>query len=912
MNNYELINSVVGDQPDQISKHTLVGNLPKVYPTWEEYYYETQTSDGDTMIIKTKGDKVSIKVIVLSAQSADITEKEGKEVVKQGLTTIVTDQKFEEAQKDTSGVVHFYRQVNPVQTPTGVEKLLSRKYRVATLNWDSTQAPGTLLYSANFPYALLQVSDNLVEKINRFHYMRANVRLGFSVTGTLYHYGTAIAAIQPFTKGESTNPRMGDIYRMSTMDNVLISTNTKVPVEIVIPFMGQVSHWEHTLSNNEGYFGSVVVRVFHALAVQNATTTNTVTLTVWANFENIELMGPTLHAQSGEQLLAQSGECLSPLFAQSGVSTDLDALQVQTNTEQIAKSKSGIVSKGLEFASRLASACVLIPGVGSVASLAAAGLFFASKGARYFGFDKPDNVSKFQPVYLTTTNSLALANGMNTSNSLCMDVENQISTRDEDFCAKTCETDFGHLVSLPGLFYQGSITGSDVAGTVIYKWHNTPSLAPAQAQLIQYLPCSLIASQFAFWRGQMKYLIRFDCSAVHNLWVRISYHPTYDEIVLSPEGEGDFYSQAFPVTGVTTIPFSIPYLSNKPYKRTRVPNAEWQDNEYAGAIALSIVNPVCEVEGSVNTTIYFSVWAAAESNMEFHEFCEADMGIPGVNMLVQDQPVTFGPPFVAQSGESACTFDLFKGDFPMLFQCNQSQLKRVCFGEETKSVLDLCHRFQKVDQIILGSGTTQNWRYPPRFTDAGLPTSLPFWYTINVFDEWFLFARRSYQLKVFTQANTDAGAMADGTLYARNQFDLDWKAPVNLTYGREGTVMENFHYKPSLEIRVGQYGPYPYIPRGQDYPTEFRGIPEGGYNGVTFNYDSVGDTTDFHGHLFFALSDDASFGYPRGCPKVAFFVPEESSRKPSSKLETDKVVDINNNSVVPDPRAIRKSKRSEK
>lgn len=795
-----------------------------------------------------------------SAQSGELTEETApSEVTIDQLTTVVTDGERQSESGPISSYVHFYQGVDPFPHQ-GLTEVLSRKYKIGTYNWSGASPTGTVLGSIfNFPYALLQTSTNLLDKINRFHYFRASVELEFHVAGTMYHQGCLMAAVLPFNNGVVTDPKLTDIWVMSTLDHVHISPDSNTVTKIKIPYLSQTSYWRHDMDENKGYFGTCLIRVLNPLLLQNSLTTPTIPVTVFARFVDPEVMAPTLHAQSGEAK---------------------------------AKSSSGILSKTLEKVSttvsnvtnKIASSPILQAAVSTGSE--------ALRLGAMMGFDKPDSIESFKPVYLSTVNSLSVMNGMNVVNTLTMDNENAISNKPEDFAQSVQETNFSYLCSQPGLFLQGSFTDSAAADSLIAKWHNSPYIAPATTSVIQYIPCSAVASQFKYWHGDMKYTVYFKTAKFTICKLRISYHPTFSEIVLSPEGSGDFASMVVDVCGDTTISFAIPYCKHEPYSTAHDARvAAWTEDQYAGAISISVVNPIAPLDGDVNQLIYYNIYAAAHPDMDFQLFYELPLINEGTSAdyhVIDVTNTTFAPPFVAQSGVKDATLapvTQFAKDFPYLFPAKTHSFNKVVSGERITNVLDLLHRFQTACETPIGN-TPFQIRYPPKDI-SGLTLAHAF----DFFRYWFYFARGGIEYKVTPQYNTTA---IDGTMLATNYVDTINTYSTYDLFGRDGTVMENFHFKPSLEISIGQYGIYPYWWREWNYPTAFVAAPTlPTLNAVQFYWYSTGAgaQNDINTRVWIALRDDSSFGYAKGCPKVTMVfssLANSNTDTPNPKLRRQK------------------------
>jgi len=174
--------------------------------------------------------------------------------------------------------------------------VMERKYRVTDFTW-TNQAQDVEVYHGVFPYDLLHVATNLQDKLQRFCFMRANVRLEFRISATTFHYGTLLIAWLPQSQ-VSNCWKLNNIWTASTCNAVVLSANTNTSVSMVIPYISPRVYWNHADNTREAYFGQVSVRVLNPLLLQGSASTPSVVVSVFANFENVEMAGMTIATSS--------------------------------------------------------------------------------------------------------------------------------------------------------------------------------------------------------------------------------------------------------------------------------------------------------------------------------------------------------------------------------------------------------------------------------------------------------------------------------------------------------------------------------------------------------------------------------------------------------------------------------------
>jgi hypothetical protein len=273
-----------------------------------------------------------------------------------------------------------------------------------------------------------------------------------------------------------------------------------------------------------------------------------------------------------------------------------------------------------------------------------------------------------------------------------------------------------------------------------------------------------------------------------------------------------------------------------------------------------------------NQIVYYNIYAAADKNMDFQmPAAQPILGGDAATFEYIDYTNTsFGPPFVAQSAQpdTMTPVTMFQKDFPALYPATSYSFNKVVSGEKISSVLDLLHRFNRIEDLNLAPETVYHRRYP-EISSGGVIYN----YNFEYFRYWSYFARGGISYKI-TPGKIVGGL--DGTFYAWNANDpLNTYSTVDL-WNKDGVVMENMHFKPSLEFTVAHYSTRPYWWKEHYYPSNFDGTQgEPIYNGFNFMYSPVNDTesSTYRYFLWIALRDDASLGYFKGCPKVTQYVP---------------------------------------
>nr|QDH87618.1 MAG: hypothetical protein H4RhizoLitter211311_000002 [Picornavirales sp.] len=179
-----------------------------------------------------------------------------------------------------------------------MKTILSRLYPIDNWAWSGSSTSGTLLISYHFPNALINASTNLQEKLHRFQYLRAAVRVLIRLNATKFHAGKLLVTWVPcYKKGTTDSNAMQDMYSASCNNSVIVSANTTVPVDFIIPWVTPYSYWnmrDSYATTAQGLMGYIKVWVLHPLILAGASNTPSCNVTLYASFVDPEVAGPGL------------------------------------------------------------------------------------------------------------------------------------------------------------------------------------------------------------------------------------------------------------------------------------------------------------------------------------------------------------------------------------------------------------------------------------------------------------------------------------------------------------------------------------------------------------------------------------------------------------------------------------------
>ncbi len=784
-----------------------------------------------------------------------------------------------------------------------LEKVLERKYLVNTTVWSGNDTFNTQKIALNFPYALINATTNIQEKLSYFDLFRADVELEILINSTQFHFGLLQGCWYPsYNNSLSAVMKTDNIYTESTSNSFIVSASSPAPVIFTIPYLSPAMYANTVASgtNNIAYFGAISLRVLVPLKLIGSASTPTVNVNVFARFKNIEVAAPSLvqvtyrltdiEKRQFEKYIHKSnskkeevnGGGFRPQSAefhpQSGKSKAKDARQpeVPPSTEQDLKTEKGTISSALESVSGVTS---LITNTGLLGPLEPVGEGIAiatkigSKIASLFGYNKPISKEPTAPVYLTTVNNMAYGSGMITQDDLAMFPENHTSDTPDNFGIKEDEMQLRNLYMKPGLVEVWSFTSSAVAGQVIKTYYVTPTTAATynyvyttgkNAYKTYHTPLSVIAYQFGMWRGTIKYYVVICCSRYTVGRIRISWHPTYAEIPSSfSDGGGDFISNIIDFSGDTTFAFSVPYLQQRVYSTVE---DSWNKNTAGtnGAIAFSIVNAVNSSTSVGDSTVNVAVYIAGAEDMDFVQLREREIPSTYTGRAVVTTPSALpsSATWVAQSGESKTRFlrDLFMDEFPTLIPAKAHSVAFVGEGEKVKDVRSIIHRFNQAGSSTI-TLTNQTWTQLYIGNILNLTDN-----SFNIFANWFMYRKGGLNWKLVRsyQATAEPNGVITVTFGLWNYVTGAYINPSTLSnpFGRQGIVLQEMSYKPSLEWRqhyISQWG-------CQEHNLQENYAVDEGSSWLYFETLAGSSATTATYRPYFSAADDFTFGWGLGVP----------------------------------------------
>jgi hypothetical protein len=763
----------------------------------------------------------------------------------------------------------------------GLKQVLSRPYPVANFNWSTADAMGTEVGRLSFPQDLIAI-PNVADKLKLFQYLRGGVRVSIRCNTTNMHAGKLqVNWIPHFSQSDPVNNPFQNIYTASTLNTHLFSAQSNNTLDFIIPFVGPSNYWNMRYDPNdpaeaEGFFGTVVIYILHPLTVLGATTTMTTNVTVYANFENPEVAGLGLRST----------------FSEKKKTKLVGQMKTNKRATKEARQKSKDQTEAAEDTAQGPTLFnTIVKGIGDFAMNGLSELLTTGLGL----LDRPTSTETTKKMVIHNNTGLCHARGLDEGEILSMDPENKVSTDTKMFITTKDYNLFDNYKLRPGLVALGYFDNSNPIGYKPFVLPCTPTFCASSNSGTNYYyyltPVGNLASHFGFWRGGLKYMIKFTASRYASARVRITWlpDPTFSASLASNQ-EGDTVNRVVDITGDTETSFTIPWLREQywtevitPKNAIDVPIETWDG--FNGQVVCTILNPVVNASDSVSSRIYFAVYLSGAEDFDvatpvglWDTFQDGTI-LPTLpaNKLIIDRPQE-EEKLVGQMSTGNVSTDIvkiFEMPFEPLIPAKVCIPDNIHMGERVQSWTELIKRPSLANaQTDFSIGVEQNpW-------DLTAMDYTRFQRVCRTFQ----FRRGSIRVKAKCIMKIAV------YIYAANLAQLDDHTLVNIpAFIERGLTTMSFSQKRFIEFQIPYYSPYNMV--CESFTHEKTYLPSF-FLWATDSDDAL-MSTKFT--IYFAAGDDFILGWPINPPVVMWTSASPGGKQPDSKnSNSNKNVIFNN------------------
>lgn len=528
----------------------------------------------------------------------------------------------------------------------------------------------TTFATTKYPYDFMS-KTMYHRKIQGFLGFRGTLVLRLQVNAERFQQGRYMLCAVPMGGFTSENKAVDYFNRhahflvqRSQLPHAEIDIATQTACELRLPYAMAYDFYSFQLMPDVFKDIEYYVKIFPYQRLATGTGGNTAKYTLWAHYENIELIGQAL-----------------PVELQSGRAAVKSSAKGKTNYSEKEAERAGVgpVQSMATKISKAASYLNAVPFINEFSAPVKWAADITANVASVFGWSAPANLEPQHRFKITNAQYATNVNKVDMSLPLSLDVGAAVVAKPEGPVAED-EMDIAYLASI--LSWQNtyawpasSAEDTQIARLAVGLWPiGTPSTTIHGAESFRNLsPAQFVGTMFANWRGSVVFRFKFVKTEFHSGRLSFEFNPETRDYITPIGGITDdlapyVYREVVDIRNLTELTLEIPYICNAPYLTTDWENT--QTNKF-GTLDIRVIDPLVAPDAA-SQTIYMIVEAALGKDAEFAVFA---------NLL----KIT-APEFQLQSGE----FKVLGG-----MTRRKAQVETACLamGEKITNLRTLVKRF---------------------------------------------------------------------------------------------------------------------------------------------------------------------------------------------------------------------------
>lgn len=616
----------------------------------------------------------------------------------------------------------------------------------------STQI-STGVLSANLAvWDLWSLIPSVRAKLKNYAYFRGNMKIRVVLSGTPFDYGRLLVSYQPFPganatlinyasmMGISTNIRQNLLNYLSQADGAFVmNPNENKPVDIHIPFMSpkpmhrlfnvaSTSIGSGTSFADFADAGALYLYTLNTFASMAPVATSTVvTLQVYAWMEDVELGAPTA-----------------------------TQLAITTESGEWDEKEQGPVEKVATNVLDVSKALMTIPGIAPFATASSIAASAVKNIAALFGWSKPIMTNPYLQMKNQPFSNGAQTIGNETAKKISLDPKQELTvdprvlgTDKDDMIISRISSRKSYIAtytwgqSTPVFSLIGSMRVTPNLGTNYFR---TPT------NYFQPSAMMFAAAPFAYWRGDIVFVVEIVCSAFHRGKLMIGWEPNNSQysVITSNLSLNKQFIRVIDIQQTQTVEFRVNWGSYRPWLKVGQPQyANYnitdpsQVNERTGfANGFIYICPFTQLQAQASEVVSINVYAYCD-NLQVN-------GMTSLNLPSGRAVYTSSGEYGVQSTVDISEIDLNESTATTKTICKE------CFGEQPLSFRSLLKRFNTrlhyaisnagqirmtVTQSVVPPNTMVYTTVSPTYTDlfsylryafVGLRGSVRYRYNCNV------------------------------------------------------------------------------------------------------------------------------------------------------------------------------------
>lgn len=575
---------------------------------------------------------------------------------------------------------------------------LKRPVKIFTTTWSES----TTLNTTFQPWQLWANQTQIKQKLNNYGLFRGRLHLKMLVNASPFFYGAGRLTYEPLigymrkdTVGYGSTSS-GYLIQKSQQKGFEFFPHMNQGGEMVLPFFYPKTWVDLTSSNDLATMGRCSLFSYTPLSNANSVTTASVTITIIAWCEDVEISAPTyrLAVQSEYKKL---GPISGPASAVAEAARSLSRIPIikpyAMGTEMIASS------------------------IGSV--------------AKYFGFTNVPTTTAQNTFKPGSHYGMATTEISTPYEKLSLDDKNEltIDPRVVGLQPKD-EMVISEIIKRESYLTQATWAATDSVNTMLFNTYVTPSLydyssySLASTYAYYQTPMAHLSRLFTSWRGSIIFRFRFVCTSFHKGRIRITWDPRYDLSGLTSSAIDDTLTTTFTkivdIGETQDVELEIPYMqalafmtnygvdASSPvrlYARNALPSVSSWNSYFNGTLSVTVLN--AQTSPVTSSDIQMLIFVKAGGDFTFANPRDAPANLTFLAPQMEEKPIEG-----SQNQEH------------LMFTPNTGtgELFKIHMGEAIVSMRQLIHRqnfyncfIGKAGSDAQSAGTYNRWilpRYP--------------------------------------------------------------------------------------------------------------------------------------------------------------------------------------------------------
>lgn len=717
----------------------------------------------------------------------------------------------------------------------GIKEFLEKPIRFVSGIWTST-GPGNILQTLDLEdYFQIPLVRN---KLSGYVGVRGTFVVRLQFNATKFQQGRIVACFVPSADIGGMKPlmRIRSLMSATQLPRVELDLATDTSVSIEIPYISPTNY--HNLITGQGPWGNLYFIVYGEKKAGSAP--YDAAYTIFMSLENAEFVMPGFTVESGQ----------SSSFKKRNV----------TDQEAKISTTFGAVTKSLNALNK-------VPILGAFAGTAAWVTDAMAGTAKAFGFSKPLVQIDVLKGMIDQTAGMANFNNADPGDMMGLDVQNKVDVLTTLGGAPDDEVAIAYVAQRSAYIGTLNWAATAPAGTVLSTYGMNPGAfrnpmidgATAGQPYYDHTPLSFVSSFFLWWRGGIKFTLKFVKTPFHSGRLLVAFNPTNS--VFNIDQTNYMIREVIDIRECVEYTFTVPYMSVKQYSAT-APYHYSEGEEITGLLSIFVLNELNH-PASVSSNIDILVEVAGGKDIEFafpkSQPCE--IYVPGI--------------YAAESGGLTVDDPVLMGDHGLgsaIIDPGCIEPAQYCMGERVLSFYQLIKRFHFADNIGNASPGSTSLSFRP-FTlpcasnTANVRYSAPSGTPLQLITACYAFSRGSLRMMLkFLATNSSATPIrAYMTNFQTNSSVLIYDtAPANRPMGL-GHKLINF---PDA-VRV----PNITVPSYNNLKARVNKLSTAAVTPIPDDYDSPvivvvdpGNTNKID--MYYAAGDDYQLSYFIGVPPV--------------------------------------------